>query len=96
MEPPTNTDYASLSNQVAEAKAPVADIIDRHARQYSDFINEIKVNDLVAEYAKDKYDLVVDSSDEQYSNQSKVLFRKSGDTTDITDGVMRLLKEKTK
>jgi hypothetical protein len=92
----TNTDYLTLSNQVAEAKMPVADIIDRRAHQYSEFYNEIKVQDLVAEYAKDKYDLVVDSSDEQFSSQSKILFRKSGDATDITEGVIGLLKEKMK
>ncbi len=96
MESPTNTDYAALANQVAEAKAPVAEIIDRRARQYSEFSNEIKVNDLVAEYAKDRYDLVVDSSDEYFSGQSKVLFRKPGDVPDITDSVLRLLKEKNK
>jgi hypothetical protein len=92
----TNADIAALESKLAEAKAPIAAIIDRRAKLYSKFRDELKVENLVAEYARDRFDLVVDSSDERYYGQSKVLFRKSTEVVDITEGVLNLLKEKTK
>jgi hypothetical protein len=50
---------------------------------------------LIAEYVKDRFDLVVDSSDERYS-RSAVLYRTTGEVLDITDAVIKLFKEKAK
>ena len=89
-----DADYLALSNRVREAKAPIADVIDRRNRQAADFRDQYSAEKLVAEYARDKFDLVVDSSNEQFS-RSSVLYRTNGEVLDITDGVIKLLKEKT-
>jgi hypothetical protein len=44
---------------------------------------------LTAEYAKDRYDVVVDS-------REKVIYQNTGDAIDITEGILALFKEKTK
>ena len=44
---------------------------------------------------KDRFDLVVDSSDERFSH-SAVLYRTSGEVLDITEGIIKLFKERTK
>ncbi len=44
---------------------------------------------------KDRFDLVIDSS-EMHSSRSPVLYRRSGETLDITEGIIKLFKEKTK
>ena len=93
METPANTNLDELSKQVEAARAPIADIIERRNRQYSQFQEAFKVDQLIAEYAKDRFDLIVDSSDAQYS-RSPVLYRKADEVVDITDGVIKLLKQK--
>ena len=91
----TNSDYVALSNKVAEARAPIANILERRSQTAAKFREQYAVEKLVTEYAKDRFDLVVDSSDMQFS-RSSVLYRKSGEVLDITDGVIKLLNEKTK
>jgi len=88
-------DYGTLSNRVAEAKAPIADIIDRRNRRASEYRDQYSTDKLIAEYVKDRFDLVVDSSDEHFS-RSSVLYRTNNEVMDITDGIIKLLKEKTK
>jgi hypothetical protein len=89
-EPSTaDKEYEALSKKVAEAKAPVAAIIDRRERQAAEFRQQYSIERLVAEYVKDRYDLVIDSRD-------KALFQTAAETTDITDGVIALFKEKTR
>jgi hypothetical protein len=90
----TNADYAALSKRVAEAKEPVAEIIQRRDRLSSELRNQYKADDLIAEYAKDRFDLVVDSSDAGFS-RSGVLYQEGGEVTDITEGVLKLFREKT-
>jgi hypothetical protein len=82
-------EYEALSNRVAEAKAPIAAIVDRRERQAADYYRQYSVEGLIAEYVKGHYDLIVDS-------QERVLYRTPGEITDITEGVMALFKEKTK
>jgi hypothetical protein len=90
-----NTDILTLSNQVAEAKAPIADVVERRSRQGAQLREQYKVDRLISEYAKDRFDLVVDSSDERFSH-SAVLYRTSGEVLDVTEGVIKLFKERTK
>ena len=88
-------DYEALSNQVAQAKAPVADIIDRRNRQASQYRDQFSIDKLIAEYAKDRFDLIVDSSDEHLS-RSAVLYRRTGEVLDLTDAIIKLFQEKPK
>ena len=91
----TNADYILLSNKVVEARAPIAEILERRSQTATKYREQFAVEKLVAEYVKDRFDLVVDSSDAQFS-RSPVLYRKSTEVLDITDGVIKLLNEKTK
>jgi len=88
-------DILTLSNQVAEAKAPIADVVDTRSRQAAQYREQYKIDRLISEYAKERFDLVVDSSNEHFS-QSAVLYRTAGEVLDITDGVIKLFKEKTR
>jgi len=81
-------EYEALSIKVAEAKAPVAPIIDRRERQAAEYRQQYSIEGLVAEYVKGRYDLVIDTRD-------KVLYQTAGDVADITEGVIALFREKT-
>ena len=87
--------YEAFSNRVAAAKAPLADILERRSRQALQYRGQFSTESLIAEYVKDRFDLVVDSSDERMS-RSAVLYRTNGEVLDITDGVLKLFKEKVK
>ena len=91
----TNADYILLSNKVVDARAPIAEILERRNQTATKYREQFAVEKLVAEYVGGRFDLVVDSSDSQFS-RSPVLYRKSGEALDITDGVIKLLNEKTK
>ena len=56
---------------------------------------EFSTESLIAEYARGRFDLVVDSSDEHMS-RSAVLYRTNSEVLDITDGVLKLFREKAK
>lgn len=87
--------YETLSNRTAAAKAQVADIVERRSRQASEYRRQFSMESLVATYALGRFDLVVDSSDEHMS-RSAVLYRTNGEVLDITDGVIKLFREKVK
>jgi hypothetical protein len=87
--PATGKDLEALSQRVAEAKAPIAAIVERRSRQAAQYRDRYSVDRLVAEYVKDRYDLVVDSNE-------KVLFRSAGEVPDITEGIIAFFKSKTK
>lgn len=91
----TNSDYVDLANKVAEARAPIADVLERRNHTAAQYRDQFSVEKLIAEYAKDRFDLVVDSSDMNFS-RSAVLYRQSGEALDITDGVIKLFTDKTK
>ena len=88
-------DYEALSQQVAQAKAPVADIVDRRNHQASQYRDQFSIDKLIAEYAKGRFDLIVDSSDEHLS-RSAVLYRRTGEVLDLTDALIKLFQEKAK
>ncbi len=85
--PATDKDVEALSQRVAEARAPIADIVERRSRQAARFRDQYPVDRLVAEYVKDRYDLVVDSNE-------KVLYRSAGEVPDITEGIITFLRRK--
>lgn len=87
--------YDALSNRVAAAKAQVADIVERRSRQASHYRGQHSTESLIAEYAMGRFELVVDSSDERMSH-SAVLYRTNAEVLDITDGVIKLFREKAK
>ena len=91
----TNQDEEVLAQKVEAAKAPVAEIIERRRRLEAQFNDQTTVEKLVAEYVKDRFDLVIDGSDARYS-RSAVLYQNSGEATDITVGVIKLFREKTR
>jgi hypothetical protein len=85
-------DLQTLSNRVAEARAPIADIIERRNREAAQIRGDYSAEKLVSEYARDRFDLVVDSS---MISRSAVLYRTDGEVLDITDGVIELFRQKT-
>jgi hypothetical protein len=85
----TGKDYEALSQRVAEAKVPIAAIVERRSRRASQYREQYSVERLLAEYVKGRYDLVVDSG-------VKVLYRSAGEVPDITEGVLAFLEEKAK
>ena len=91
--PATDKDYEALTQKVAEAKAPIADIIDRRSKQASQYQSQYTTEKMIAEYVKNRFDLVVDSSS---PGGSAVLYRKSDEVLDITDGVIKLFKDEVK
>ena len=93
---PSDGDFQTLSNRVAEARAPIAEIIDRRNRHAAQIREQYSAGKLISEYARDLFDLVVDSSDVRPPMRSVVLYRTNGEVLDITDGVIKLFKEKTK
>jgi hypothetical protein len=93
--PATDKEYEALAQKVADAKAPITDILDRRSKQASQYQNQYTTEKLIAEYVKNRFDLIVDSSDERMSRPA-VLYRSSGEALDITDGVIKLFKENVK
>ena len=87
------SEYEALSKRVTEAKTPIAAIVDRRERQAAQYREQFSIERLIAEYGKDRFDLVVDSSDERFS-RSAVLYRKAGEGVDITEGIIALMKAK--
>jgi hypothetical protein len=85
--PATDKDVEALSQRVAEARAPVAVIVERRSRQAARYRDQYPIDRLVAEYVKDRYELVVDSNE-------KVLYRSAGEVPDITEGIIAFLKGK--
>jgi hypothetical protein len=83
----------ALSQQVDEARALVDDILQHRYQIERQYNNQYNVEELVAEYAKDRFDLVVDSSEASF-NRSSVLYSHVGESLDITEGVIKLFKEK--
>jgi hypothetical protein len=85
-------DYDELTKKVEEAKLPIADVIDKRARESMKLNQKYSVESIVAEYAKGKYDLVVDSG---YGGRG-YLYSSSGDVVDITQSVINYFNDKQK
>lgn len=94
---PSETDAQAekeLRERLAQARAPIAPILDRRDRLAAQFRKQYNAEQLTAEYVKDRFDLVIDSS-EMHSSISPVLYRRPGEALDITEGILKLFKEKT-
>ena len=90
----SDKDYQALSEKVEAARTPIAEILQRRTQIYSQVNNQFKPEQLIAEYVKDRFDLVVDASEMSF-NSSSVLYSHSGEALDITEGVIKLFRDKT-
>ena len=88
-------EYLALSVRIEQARGPIASILERRYRRAQQFRNQYTPDKLVADYVGDRFDLVIDSSD-QYSFNKPVLHQSSGEVLDITDGIIKLFKQKSK
>jgi hypothetical protein len=84
--------YNELSEKAAAAKIPIAEIIDQRSRESTQLSQKYSVENIVAEYAKGKYDVVVESG----LGSRGVLYAASGDVVDITQSVISYFKDKQK
>lgn len=87
--------HEALTRRVAEAKAPVAAIVDRRNELTARYHSTQFLDQLIADYAKGRYDLVVDGSNES-SFSRPILYRTAGEVTDITEGILQFLREREK
>lgn len=101
-DPPAPTaeekEYDALVRRVAEAKAPVAAIIERRAQITAKYFNPQLLEQIVAEYMKgqkDHYDLVVDVSHDSSSSRT-ILHRTAGEVSDITEGIIQFFRDREK
>lgn len=88
-------EYDALVKRVADAKTPVAAIIDRRAQINAKYFNPQLVEQLVTGYmkgSKERYDLVVDVSHDSSSSRT-VLYRTAGEVQDITEGIIKFFRE---
>ena len=97
--PPAPTEaekeYEALARRVAEAKAPVAAIVERRSQLAAKYLSETFLEELVSEYAKDKYDLVVDTQDKDAYFKS-VLYHAAREVPDVTVGIIQFFRSKPK
>jgi septal ring factor EnvC (AmiA/AmiB activator) len=82
-------EYEVLAQKVAEAKAPIADILERRSRQETKYREQYSLEQVIAEYVKGRYELVVDSD-------QRVLYRTTPEVPDITEGIITFFNEKIK
>lgn len=80
-------EYEALAQKVADAKLPVADIIDRRDRLAAQYRDTFSIERIIGEYVNGRYDVVVDSS-------QKVLYRSAGEVPDITEGVITFFRNR--
>ena len=92
--PASDKDFEAQSKKVEEAKAPIAAILNRRNEVSAQDNDRSSMEQLLAEYVKNRYDLVVDNSFQGMND--KVLYRSNGEVPDITEGVVTFFKEKTK
>ena len=88
-------EYEALSRRAAAAKGPVAAIVERRSQWAAKYHGREFLGKLVADYAQDKYDVVVDSSEDR-SYDRTVLFHTISVTPDITEGVIRFFRSTAK
>ena len=89
--------YAAMTRRVAEAKAPVAAIVERRKELTTKYHSAKFLEQLIADYVKEKehYDLVVDSSNDG-SYDRPVLYHAAAEVPDITKGIIQFFRDKEK
>lgn len=90
-------EYEALVKRVAEAKIPVAKVIERRAEITAKYHSTKFLEQLVADYVKQKehFDVVVDASND-YSSSRSVLYRSAAEVPDITEGILQFFHEREK
>lgn len=90
-------EYEALVKRVAEAKAPVAKVVDRRAEITAKYHAAKFLEQVVADYVKQKeqFDVVVDASND-YSSSRSVLYRSTAEVPDITEGILQFFHEREK
>lgn len=91
--PGDDLDIKALREKVAAAKAPVASFIDRRNHQEATLREQFKIDRLVADYVKGRYDLVVDSTEKQLGEDA-ALYHTGSEVPDITQGIIAYLEER--
>jgi hypothetical protein len=82
-----------LARRVAEAKAPVATIVDRRSQITARYYAGEFLTSLVADHVRGRFDLVVEV-DSRYSSDRTILYRASVNAPDITDELLQFLRER--
>ncbi len=90
-------EYESLVKRVAEAKAPVAKVVERRAEITAKYHAPKFLEQLVADYVKQKehFDVVVDASND-YASSRSVLYRSAAEVPDITEGILQFFHDREK
>jgi hypothetical protein len=88
-------EYAALAKRVSEAKAPVAALIERRAQITGKYYGREFMEQLIAEYAKDRFDLVV-NSDRMSLYDRPLLYRTSAAAPDITEVLLQFFRDREK
>lgn len=85
--------YQALMARIEQARVPIASVLERRDLQAERIRHQYTPEKLVAEYVGDRFDVVIDSRD---SFNSPVLYQRSGEVLDITEGVLKLFEQKAK
>ncbi|MDB6057466.1 MAG: hypothetical protein JWO95_1310 [Verrucomicrobiales bacterium] len=89
---PKDPEYDAMAKRVADAKAPIAAILDKRNNVMTKFRDQYSVEKLVSEYSKGRFDLVVDAG--YRGTRDTVLFHTNGEVLDITLAVIDLFEKK--
>ena len=86
--------YAALGERVAAAKAPVAHIVDRRLKLFAKYHGHEFLEQLVSEYAKGRYDLVVEANGRTSSERSVLYNSAAGPPVDLTEEIIKSFRER--
>ena len=86
--------YAALGERVAAAKAPVAHIVDRRLQLFAKYHGREFLEQLVSEYAKGRYDLVVEANGRTSSERSVLYNSAAGPPVDLTEEIIKFFRER--
>lgn len=89
---PKDPEYEAMAKRVADAKAPIAAILEKRNKVINKFREQYSVENLVSEYSTGRFDLVVDSG---YGGaRPLVLYHTNGEVLDITIAVIDSFEKK--
>ncbi len=86
--------YAALRERVAAAKAPVAHIVDRRLQLFAKYHGREFLEQLISEYAKGRYDLVVEANGRTSSERSVLYNGAAGPPHDLTEEIIKFFRER--
>lgn len=81
-----------LARRVAEAKAPIAAIIERRNQISTRYNTSGFLENLVADFVKGRFDLVVNAG--AHAPERTILYRASVNAPDLTDELLQFLRER--